>query len=222
MKFEAPERTWQLLTSFRKDKLFLTLAAESRQRFKRFMPLLLATLAQEKSPSLGFERVMKMVEAVARRTAYLVLLVENPRSMKQFVHLCTESPFVAEFLSRHPVLLDELLGTLRQPPEKFMLQEELAQGLLRMGEDSFEEQMQYLRYFKQTHTLQVAAAQINGSMTVMKVSDYLTFTAEAVLDQVLALSWQNLTRKHGYPVNSEGQHGVMDFVVIGYGKLGGI
>jgi glutamate-ammonia-ligase adenylyltransferase len=113
LKFEAPEKTWQLLTSFRKDKLFLTLAAESRQRFKRFMPLLLATLAQVKSPSLGFERVMKMVEAVARRTAYLVLLAENPRAMKQFVHLCTESPFVAEFLSRHPVLLDELLGTLR-------------------------------------------------------------------------------------------------------------
>lgn len=222
LKFEAPEKTWQLLTEFRKDKVFFTLPAESRQRFTRFMPLLLATLTQEKTPSLGFERVMKMVEAVARRTAYLVLLAENPRAMKQFVHLCTESPFVAEFLSRHPVLLDELLGTMKQPPEKSMLQEELAQGLLRIGEDNFEEQMEYLRYFKQTHTLQVAAAQINGAMTVMKVSDYLTFTAEAVLEQVLALCWQNLTRKHGYPVNSAGQHGEMDFVVVGYGKLGGI
>ncbi len=222
LTFEAPEKTWQQLTTFRKDRVFLTLPAESRQRFKRFMPLLLATLAQEKSPSLGFERVMKMVEAVARRTAYLVLLAENPRAMKQFVHLCTESPFVAEFLSKHPVLLDELLGSMRQPPEKSVLQEELAQGMLRIGEDNFEEQMEYLRYFKQTHTLQVAAAQIKGTMTVMKVSDYLTFTAEAVLEQVLALSWQNLTRKHGYPVNSDGQHGVMDFVVVGYGKLGGI
>jgi [glutamine synthetase] adenylyltransferase / [glutamine synthetase]-adenylyl-L-tyrosine phosphorylase len=222
LTFEAPEKTWQQLTAFRKDRVFLTLPAESRQRFKRFMPLLLATLAQEKLPSLGFERVMKMVEAVARRTAYLVLLAENPRAMKQFVHLCTESPFVAEFLSKHPVLLDELLGSMRQPPEKSVLQEELAQGMLRIGEDNFEEQMEYLRYFKQTHTLQVAAAQIKGTMTVMKVSDYLTFTAEAVLEQVLALSWQNLTRKHGYPVNSDGQHGVMDFVVVGYGKLGGI
>ena len=222
LKFEAPENTWQLLTDFRKDKVFLTLPAESRQRFTRFMPLLLATLAQQKSPSLGFERVMKMVEAVARRTAYLVLLAENPRAMKQFVHLCTESPFVAEFLSRHPVLLDELLGTMKQPPEKSVLQEELAQGLLRIGEDNFEEQMEYLRYFKQTHTLQVAAAQINGTMTVMKVSDYLTFTAEAVLEQVLALCWHALTRKHGYPVNSMGHHGEMDFVVVGYGKLGGI
>ncbi|MDO9518820.1 MAG: bifunctional [glutamate--ammonia ligase]-adenylyl-L-tyrosine phosphorylase/[glutamate--ammonia-ligase] adenylyltransferase [Pseudohongiella sp.] len=222
LKFESPEKTWQLLSDFRKDRAYQTLPAESRQRFSRFMPLLLATLAQEKKPSLGFHRVMKLVEAVARRTAYLVLLSENPRAMKQFVHLCTESPFIAEFLSRHPVLLDELLGIMRQPPEKTALQEELAQGLLRIGEESFEEQMEYLRYFKQTHTLQVAAAQINANMTVMKVSDYLTFTAEAILEQVLALSWQYLTRKHGYPVNLQGNHGEMDFVVIGYGKLGGI
>src|SRR5690606_7385814 len=79
-----------------------------------------------------------------------------------------------------------------------------------------------LRYFKQSHTLQVAAAQITGRLTVMKVSDYLTFTAEAVLEQVLALGWDSLVRKHGYPVNTQGGHGEMDFVVIGYGKLGGI
>lgn len=222
LNFEAPEKTWQQLNDFRRERVYQTLPAESRQRFSRFMPLLLATLAQEKTPSLGFERVMKMVEAVARRTAYIVLLAENPRALKQFVHLCTASPFVAEFLSRHPVLLDELLGVMKQPPEKAVLQEELAQGLLRIAEESFEEQMEYLRYFKQTHTLQVAAAQINGGMTVMKVSDYLTFTAEAILEQVLVLSWQAMVRKHGYPVNREGAHGEMDFVVLAYGKLGGI
>lgn len=220
--FEDAGDTWKRLTDFRKEKVYLTLPDESRQRFSRFMPLLLATLALEKTPSLGFARVMKMVEAVARRTAYLVLLSENPRAMKQFVRLCTASSFVAEFLSKHPVLLDELLGVLQQPPEKAALQEELAQGLLRIGEESFEEQMEYLRYFKLSHTLQVASAQIYGTMTVMKVSDYLTFTAEAILEQVLALCWQHLTRKHGYPVNSADKHGEMDFVVVGYGKLGGI
>lgn len=220
--YEAAEQTWQELLAFRKDKVFQTLPAESRTRFARFMPLLLATLATEKTPSVGLTRVMKMVEAVARRTAYIVLLSENPGAMKQFVRLCTASPFVAEFLSKHPVLLDELLTVMEKPPEKSALQAELAQGLLRLGEDSFEEQMEYLRYFKLSHTLQVAAAQITGSMTVMKVSDYLTFTAEAVLEQVLALCWQHLVRKHGYPVNQNGDHGHMDFVAVAYGKLGGI
>ena len=220
--FEAPEQTWQQLTEFRRERVFRTLPSDSRQRFSRFMPLLLATLGQEAMPSRGFLRVMKLVEAVARRTAYLVLLTENPRAMKQFVQLCHASPFVAEFLSRYPVLLDELLHVMRQPPGKTELQDELEQALLRIGEESFEEQLDYLRYFKLTHTLQVAAAQIRGAMTVMKVSDYLTFIAEAILEQVLSLCWQHLTRRHGYPVNSAGEHGNMDFVVIAYGKLGGI
>lgn len=220
--FEAPEETWQQLGEFRSDRVFRTLPSDSRQRFSRFMPLLLATLGQEKTPSRGFLRVMKLVESVARRTAYLVLLTENPRAMKQFVHLCHASPFVADFLSRNPVLLDELLHVMRQPPGKTELQDELAQALLRIGEESIEEQLDYLRYFKLTHTLQVAAAQISGTMTVMKVSDYLTFIAEAILEQVLSLCWQHLTRRHGYPVNSAGKHGSMDFMVIAYGKLGGI
>lgn len=220
--FEEPGQTWQQLGEFRRDRIFRTLPADSRQRFSRFMPLLLATLGQEKTPSRGFLRVMKLVEAVARRTAYLVLLTENPRAMKQFVHLCHASPFVADFLSHNPVLLDELLHVMRQPPGKAELQDELEQALLRIGEESIEEQLDYLRYFKLTHTLQVAAAQISGTMTVMKVSDYLTFIAEAILEQVLSLCWQHLTRRHGYPVNSLGEHGTMDFVVIAYGKLGGI
>ena len=220
--FENAAASVDALLEFKESRLYKTLPNESRQRFARFMPLMLATLAQEKTPSLGLSRVMMLVNAVARRTAYLVLLSENPNAMRQFVQLCTASPFVAEFLSQHPVLLDELLTSVQQPPGKQELQEELVQGLLRIPENSFEDQMEYLRYFKQCHTLQVAAAQITGSMTVMKVSDYLTFTAEAILEQVMALCWQELTRKHGFPVNSEGKHGEMDFVVIAYGKLGGI
>ncbi len=220
--FEAPEQTVSQIEAFRRDKSFLVLPAESRQRFERFMPVLLHAVAHAATPSLAFERVLVLIHAVSRRTAYLVLLLENAHALREVVQLCTASPFVTEFLSKHPVLLDELLDGIDQPPVKQVLQEELAQQLLRIEPDNFEEQMETLRYFKQSHTLQVAAAQISGRLTVMKVSDYLTFTAEAILEQVLALSWQFLVRKHGYPRNTQGLQGEMDFVVIGYGKLGGI
>ncbi|MGM0634328.1 MAG: bifunctional [glutamate--ammonia ligase]-adenylyl-L-tyrosine phosphorylase/[glutamate--ammonia-ligase] adenylyltransferase, partial [Pseudomonadota bacterium] len=220
--FEDPEPSLERLEGFRDDRQFRTLPEQSRQRFDRFMPLMLATLTDEKTPSLGLERVMRMVVAVARRTAYLVLLVENPGAMRQFVRLCTASPFIAEFLSLHPVLLDELLDGIDQPPDKAELEDELRQGLQRIDARDLDGQMEYLRYFKLSHTLQVAAAQITGKMTVMKVSDYLTFTAEAILEQVLALAWETLQRKHGHPVNSNGDHGEMDFLILGYGKLGGI
>jgi glutamate-ammonia-ligase adenylyltransferase len=220
--FENPESTVRYIEEFRKDKTFIILPGESRLRFDRFMPVLLNAVSQVDTPSLAFDRVMTLISAVSRRTAYLLLLLENPHALEEVVQLCTASPFVTEFLSKHPVLLDELLDGIDEPPVKTSLEDELSQQMLRIGPENFEEQMEALRYFKQSHTLQVAAAQIMGRLTVMKVSDYLTFTAEAILEQVLALSWGYLTRKHGYPVNILGNHGDMDFVVIGFGKLGGI
>ncbi len=220
--FEDAEQSWALLTEFRKSRDFVLLPVESRLRFNRFMPVLLDAVSESPTPSFSLSRVMVLIESVSRRTAYLILLLENPGTLQQLILLCTGSPFITEFLSKHPVLLDELLGGISQPPEKSVLQNELQQQLLRISEDDFEEQMELLRYFKQSHTLQVAAAQITGRMTVMKVSDYLSFTAEAVLEQVLKLSWQYLVRKHGYPVNTDGAHGELDFAIVGYGKMGGI
>ena len=220
--FEDASGSTKLLHDFRKDRSFVLLEGESRLRFTRFMPVLLEAVSQEDTPSLALARVMTLITAVSRRTAYLVLMLENRNVLSAVVQLCTASPFVSEFLSQHPVLLDELLDGIDEPPVKTLLQEELAQQLLRIDPDNLEDQMETLRYFKQSHTLQVAAAQITGRLTVMKVSDYLSFTAEAVLEQVLALSWDYLTRKYGYPVNTSGAHGEMDFVVLGFGKLGGI
>jgi len=220
--FEDPAQSLQLLTDFRKSRNYVMLPTDSRQRFNRFMPVLLSAVSDAEKPSLSLSRVMVLIEAVSRRTAYLVLLLENPGTLQQLILLCSGSPFITEFLSKHPVLLDELLGGISQPPEKSALQAELQQQLLRIEADNFEEQMEYLRYFKLSHTLQVAAAQITGRMTVMKVSDYLSFTAEALLEQVLALSWAYLVNKFGYPVNTDGGWGEPDFAIIAYGKLGGI
>lgn len=220
--FEAPQETISRIEDFRQERNFALMQEESRLRLDRFMPVLLSAVAQEDTPSLAFARVMTLISAVSRRTAYLVLMLENRSALREVIKLCTASPFVTEFLSKHPVLLDELLDGIDEPPGKAVLQEELAQQLLRIDPANFEEQMETLRYFKQSHTLQVAAAQITGRLTVMKVSDYLTFTAEAVLEQVLAVSWAFLTRKYGYPVNTQGAHGELDFVVLAFGKLGGI
>lgn len=67
------------------------------------------------------ERVLPLVEAVARRSAYLVLLTENPGALERLLTLCAASPMVAEQIARFPILLDELLNeglrsVLHRPP----------------------------------------------------------------------------------------------------------
>jgi glutamate-ammonia-ligase adenylyltransferase len=164
------------------------------------------------------------VEAVLRRTAYLVLLVENPAALRELVVLCAASPWVSALLAQHPVLLDELLnaGTLYVAPEKSVLQRDLQQQLLRFEWSDLEGRMEALRYFKQAHVLRVVASEIGGTLPLMKVSDYLTWIAEAILEQVLEMAWHDLTARHGKPQKAPGVVCDKDFIIVGYGKLGGI
>jgi glutamate-ammonia-ligase adenylyltransferase len=195
-----------------------------RERLDAFIPRLLAQAVEHAHPDLVLERVLPLVEAVARRSAYLVLLTENPDALRRLLTLCAASPWIAEQITRFPLLLDELLNETRlfNPPQAPELVAELHERLVRIPEDDLEQQMEALRHFKLAHRLRVAASEISGSLALMKVSDYLTWLAEAILQQVLALAWRQTVARHGVPRRNDGSRCEPGFVIIGYGKVGGI
>src|SRR5680860_424131 len=94
--------------------------------------------------------------------------------------------------------------------------------MLRISYDDLESQMESLRHFKKAHSLRVAASELKGTLPLMKVSDYLTWIAEVVLDHVVDVAFSNLVARHGYPGRADGVTSETDFAVIGYGKLGGV
>jgi glutamate-ammonia-ligase adenylyltransferase len=195
-----------------------------RERLDAFIPRLLAQAVEHASPDLVLERVLPLVEAVARRSAYLVLLTENPGALRRLLTLCAASPWIAEQITRFPLLLDELLneGRLFKPPLAPELAAELRERLTRIPEDDLEQQMEALRHFKLAHRLRVAASEIAGSLPLMKVSDYLTWLAEAILEQVLALAWRQTVAKYGSPQRADGTLCDPGFIIVGYGKVGGL
>ncbi|HNE27391.1 MAG TPA: bifunctional glutamine synthetase adenylyltransferase/deadenyltransferase, partial [Pseudomonadales bacterium] len=92
----------------------------------------------------------------------------------------------------------------------------------RIPEDDLEAQMEALRHFKRAHSLRAAACEVTGRLPLMKVSDYLTFMAEAILDYVLRMAWKILIDKHGAPLQENGEQCDPSFIIVGYGKLGGL
>ena len=212
----------QSFDNFRRSRQFLGLDRQSRERLDHFMPLLLTRVPGTEAPTKALLRVFSFVQAVVQRTVYLVLLMENPLALQQLITLCSASPWVVELLSRYPVLLDELLRPLKQPPLLPELRSLLQRQLLRSATHDLEDQLNIIQYFKQEQVLTVASSELSGNMSLMNVSDYLTWIAEAVVEQVLQLAWQQLTSRHGHPRNQQGQSGDCDFIVIAYGKLGGI
>ncbi len=167
-------------------------------------------------------RALTVLNSIAGRTTYLQLLHENHGVSKQLVRLCAASPWISEQIARFPILLDELLNPaeLYNPTPFDQYSSELRPLLLRIEPDDLELQMEMLRQFKLSQQLKIAAADVTGVLPVMKVSDHLTFLAEAIIAEVVVLAWQQITEKHGAPLGKDAQN--MGFGVIGYGKLGGI
>ncbi|MCF7201091.1 bifunctional [glutamate--ammonia ligase]-adenylyl-L-tyrosine phosphorylase/[glutamate--ammonia-ligase] adenylyltransferase [Pseudomonas oligotrophica] len=214
----------QRLVALRNGSQVRTMQRLGRERLDAFIPRLLAQAVEQGDPDLVLERVLPLVEAVARRSAYLVLLTENPGALQRLLELCAASPWVAEQITRFPLLLDELLnaGRLYNPPQAPELVAELRERLMRIPEDDLEQQMEALRHFKLAHRLRVAASEIAGTLPLMKVSDYLTWLAEAILNEVLTLAWRHMVARHGQPRRSDGSPCDPAFVIVGYGKVGGI
>jgi [glutamine synthetase] adenylyltransferase / [glutamine synthetase]-adenylyl-L-tyrosine phosphorylase len=215
------EKSLAALQDLREGKRLATLQVEGRERLEQFMPQLLRACGDAKNPDLSLERVLPLVVAVMRRSAYLVLLMENPPALEELVRLCGASPWISDQMARSPVLLDEFLdrASLYNAPGRDELQDQLRQQVARLAPDDLEAQMDALRYFKAAQILRVAASELSGRLPLMKVSDNLTWIAEVILEQVLAVAWADLVRKHGEPKRDSDGYG---FAIYGYGKLGGI
>ena len=222
--FKDSDSSRNRLLALRDGKAITRVRRQSRERLDAFIPVLLDKVIESDEPDICLSRLLSLVESVLRRTAYLVLLMENPASLEHLCKLCTASPWIAEQISRNPALLDEFLNirSLYNPPERAELADDLRQQLAHIPEDDLEAQMEVLRHFKMAHVLKVAAAQAVGTMPLMKESNYLTWIAEVVLEQVVDIAWHNLVERHGRPVDSQGKPCDPGFIVIGYGKLGGI
>lgn len=222
--FDEPERALAVLERLRNSFSNRALEQRGRERMDQFIPLLLTAVAADAQPAATLERIVGLLEAIARRSVYLALLIESPVALAQLVKLCAASAWIAQYLGRYPLLLDDLLdpAKLYQPLGRTELAAELDQALARTGGDP-EQVIDDLRHFKQTNVLRCAAADVSGVLPVMKVSDYLTFLAEALLEKTLALAWSDLLPRFGPPhCQLDGQPYAPGFAIVAYGKLGGI
>lgn len=218
--FKKPEQVWQMLQQFRNSGAVRFLGVNGSKRMSQLMPLLLEAVVAGSDADHLLSRLLAFLSSVARRTAYLALMVENPAVLSQLVRLFAESVWVTEQITRHPLLLDELIdpGRLYAPLKKQYLRVELQASLEAVAGDE-EQYLERLRQFKQANSLRVAAADLTGVIPVEIVSDYLTDIAEVLCEKACEKAFSMLVDRHGEPTSIVGAS--MGFAVIGYGKVGG-
>ncbi|MCW2480636.1 bifunctional [glutamate--ammonia ligase]-adenylyl-L-tyrosine phosphorylase/[glutamate--ammonia-ligase] adenylyltransferase [Candidatus Symbiopectobacterium sp. NZEC135] len=219
---EARNALLHAITDFRHDLVKRTIGPRGRDVLDHLMPLLLAEVCAHQQAELILPRLTPLLLGIVTRTTYLELLLESRPALIQLVRLCAASPMVASQLARYPLLLDELLdpATLYHPLAPEAYHDELRQYLMRVPEEDEEQQLEAVRQFKQAQQLRIAAGDIAGVLPVMKVSDHLTYLAEAIIAAVVQQAWTQMVARYGQPTHLQQREG-RGFAVIGYGKLGG-
>ena len=221
---------WQAWVDSPKQKL---LPEKSRLIFDNLMCKAAESLQNDGSTSAHADqtllRFFDLLEAIARRSAYLSILAEYPRALSNVLDLLKASQWGAQYLTRHPHLLDYLLNSqaeraLIEDPEKYwgdvrsnlnmQLDDVMSDG------DGSEQAMDILRVTHHNETfitlLTDLGIGVQQALPVEQVSDHLSALADLILQTTFERVWPSVLKKFELPADTN-----PPFAVISYGKLGG-
>ncbi|HEY0767387.1 MAG TPA: bifunctional [glutamate--ammonia ligase]-adenylyl-L-tyrosine phosphorylase/[glutamate--ammonia-ligase] adenylyltransferase [Steroidobacteraceae bacterium] len=215
----------RLLLELRASALVRKLDEPGRKRLQALLPALLADVALGRAQLPVLRRILAIIEATGKRSAYFALLQENGAARARLVQLCRHGDFLAAQIAAHPLLLDELIDErlLSQPPTRAGFARELEFRMEQLREDEPEQQVEAMRQFQRAALFHVAVADLTGVLPLMQVSDRLTDIAELIVERAMQLGWRQITAQFGIPTCAEGAATrAVNICAVGYGKLGGM
>ncbi|MCW3478309.1 bifunctional [glutamate--ammonia ligase]-adenylyl-L-tyrosine phosphorylase/[glutamate--ammonia-ligase] adenylyltransferase [Neisseriaceae bacterium JH1-16] len=211
--FADPASVVRQLKGLAQSSRYQQLPVGNRKKFDTLIGPLIEVAANTGNPDATLSRILSLLEAISRRSAYLALLSEYPQTLHRLATIYSASSWVSGYLTRHPILLDELLDArvLYATPDWPQLSAELEQQLVDCDRD-VEAKMDVLRHFQHAQTFRLVSQDLAGMWTVEALSDELSQLADIVLDAALRHAWQDVPGRH---------REVPQFAIAGYGRLGG-
>jgi glutamate-ammonia-ligase adenylyltransferase len=195
-----------------------SMSARSAERLERLMPQLIAAARASASPSPSLLRMVRLVQAVARRSSYLALLDEQPSARRRVATVFAESAFLAERVIAQPLLLDDVLDPRidQLPLKRADISAEIVRTLGTLDERDAERELERINEFRSSIAFRLGLAFSDGRADATATARRLAGLAEAVVGAVLALAVREMAAQHGrLPGDGIG------FAVLGYGSLGG-
>ncbi|HET6913059.1 MAG TPA: bifunctional [glutamate--ammonia ligase]-adenylyl-L-tyrosine phosphorylase/[glutamate--ammonia-ligase] adenylyltransferase [Rhodanobacteraceae bacterium] len=193
------------------------LSARATKRVEHLLPLLIEAARATSVPTRALVNLCKLVQAIARRSAYLALLEEHPAARTRLARLCAEQAWLAQRVIAQPLLLDDVLDPRLEhlPQGEAEIERELA-SLLAAHADDPEEALGTIAEWRDSFALRAGLALRDGHADAVLTARRLALAAAAVVGAVLELARRELIAQHGnLPGEGSG------FAVLGYGSLGG-
>jgi glutamate-ammonia-ligase adenylyltransferase len=194
------------------------LSARGARRLDGLLPALIDAAAATRAPVDSLVRLARLVQAIARRSAYLALLQERAAARSRVAELCADSAFLADQVIAQPLLLDDVLAPRLEHLAHGVaaLREALAQQLAAQVGGDPESTLAAIAEWHASYRMRTGLAFRDGVADAIATARALAELAEAVVGAVLDLARRELEARHGRLPGA--QSGIS---VLGYGSLGG-
>ncbi len=218
--YQAQAEVAKTIAQFRESKRVKHLPDVSRIRIDEQMPTVIKLCGKYHNASETLVRMVNLLETICRRASYLAFFAEYPQALARLVNLLSASPWLASYLTQHPILLDSLIDDHvsefdeddSSSMAKMQVYEQRLQLQLQQLDGDTERQMNMLREFQQARLFAVACEDVLSEIDLLKVSRYLSDLADMILRMVITTVWPTIKGKHRVDPA---------FAIIAYGKHGG-
>jgi glutamate-ammonia-ligase adenylyltransferase len=186
----------------------------SHRRCRHFLasiaPQLLRAVSETPDPDGTLTNLERVTASLGAKAVLYELFSFSPATLKLYVDICANSPYLGAILTNNPGMIDELLDSLvlDQPRSAEELRQEL--GELLRGANDVEP---ILHSFQDKEFLRLGVQDLLNKSDIRQTTSSLSDVAETILNAVFDLTEPRVMQKCG--------QSLPPYVVLGLGKLGG-
>lgn len=220
--FKEPSTAHAVLLSLRRGQHFNRASETAKTRLTMLIPALLESCVSQPQPDQVLPRLCNLIDVIINRSAYLALLLQHPEALRLLVRLLGLSPWIGNWITLHPMLLDELLhpATLMNPPTGKDIQAQLEHRMNAIQDDDLEVEMNCLREVRHGNLLRIASATLVHSLSAERSREFLSDLAEQLLMKSTAIATRRMVGNHGRPGPGTASATPPSLLVVAYGRLG--
>ncbi len=191
-----------------------TRSARARELLTELIPTILENSSRTIDPDAALLKFDDFLRALPAGVQLLSLFSNNPALLALVARIMGSAPRLADWLSRHPILLDGVLSSdfFDATPTEAALEGALA-GALAQARD-FQDVLDIARRWNNDRTFQVGAQILDDRITVEDAAGVLSNVAATVIRAILPATAREFARAHGAVPGGA-------FAVVAFGKLGG-
>jgi len=213
--FRNPEESYLILKSIIHPHERKGSTEKGKQLLEKLAPLFLDEILKSPDPQHALISLDRYIDSLHSTSSYFSTFLENPTTARFLVRILGESLFFTDLLTRHPQIIDSLIGKSSHSElrDRGQLESDLYDRLENC--EDYESELDALRRFKHEQVLSIGVRQLWGEIESSKARRHVTELAETCLSAALNIAKKEMFRRYG----GDGEE--FPFATLGLGKLGG-